>query len=143
MWQRSQTLYLFITCVLLGGLFFSDVATMVVPEGDPVGIAYIDKLPYLVLMIVAATGHLVALFSFRKRMFQLRIAAASAVVLLGLQGWIAYDFFTADPRIIFKWTAVFPAIGTILDIMAARGIFSDELMVRSSSRLRAAKRNSK
>lgn len=138
MWQRVQTLYLFLAAVLVAALFFSDVIT--VPGDEELRIAYIDKLPYLVLLVVAAAGQLTALFSFRHRMFQLRIAAATAIILLGLQGWLAYDYFTADKALLFSWTAVFPIVGFILDLMACRGIFSDELIVRSANHLRSAKR---
>lgn len=136
-------MYLALAAGLLTALMFGDVATVPGVDDSTVSVAYREKLPYLILIGVALLSGVVALFSFRKRMFQLRMTAVSMVVNLGLQGWLMYDYFTAAPEMVFKWTAVFPIICGILDFLAIRGIFADELMVRSSSRLRAAKRTRK
>lgn len=143
MWQRVQTLYLAVAAVLLTFLLFGDVATVMGPGGETLPVEYRSKLPYLVLICLALASGAVALFSFRKRMFQLRMTAVSMVVSLGLQGWLVYDYFSADSQFVFSWTAVFPIVCVIFDFLAIRGIFADELMVRSSSRLRSAKRNRK
>lgn len=139
MWQRIQTLYLLIAAVLTGVLFFSDAAQVIGAGGEVQPIRYTEKLPYLVLLSVGTAGLIIALFGFKHRMFQLRIAAAAMVVLLGLQGWIAWDYFTADSAIVFRYNAVFPLIAAIFAMLAVRGIYADELMVRSASRLRSAK----
>jgi hypothetical protein len=140
MWQRVQTLYLAAATALLVSLFFCDAARVIGPGGEVQSICYTEKLPYMVLLCVGTAGLALALFSFRHRMFQLRVAAAAMVVTLGLQGWIAWDYFTADDAIVFSYTAVFPLVAAILTVLAIRGIYADELMVRSASRLRPAKR---
>ena len=139
MWQRVQTLYLFLAALLLGVLFFSDAAQVIGPAGDVQPVRYTEKLPYLVLLCVSAAGVLTALFAFRHRMLQLRLAAVATVVMLGLQGWLAWDYFTADSAIVFRYNAVFPLLSAILTVLAIRGIYADELMVRSASRLRRSK----
>lgn len=139
MWQRLQTLYLVLAAALLISLFWSDAAVVIGPGGEVEPIRYTEKLPYLVLLSVAAAGTLLALLSFRHRMFQLRVAAAAMVVTFGLQGWLAWDYFSADSSIVFRYTAVFPLVAGILMILAIKGIYADELMVRSASRLRSAK----
>jgi len=50
------------------------------------------------------------------------------------------DFVITGNDPLFHLTALFPTVAVILDILAARGIWADELMVRSSSRLRSSKR---
>ncbi len=134
-------MYLAIATGLVVSLFFCDVATVVGPQGESAGIPYREYLPYLILMIVGSAANLVALFSFKHRMFQLRITAAAFVVLLGLQGWLIYKYFTSADGIVFAVTAVFPVVAAVFDILAVRGIFADELMVRNAGRLRSAKRN--
>lgn len=131
MWQRIQTLYLFISTVLIALLFFCDKAE---------GISFTEYFPYLVLTIVITLLNILALTTFRFRVFQMRTAVLSAIVTLALQIWIAVDFFTFGKTENFHLTAVFPIAAVILDFLAARNIFADELMVRSSSRLRSAKR---
>ena len=63
-----------------------------------------------------------------------------AIITLALQVWLAVDFFTTGNDPVFHVTAVFPVVAVILDVLAFRNIMADELMVRSSDRLRAAKR---
>ncbi|MBQ7268886.1 MAG: DUF4293 family protein [Bacteroidales bacterium] len=139
MWQRVQTLYLALATALLVSLFWSVAAEVIGPAGELLPVRYTEKLPYLVLLSVSVAGFAAALFSFSRRMLQLRLTAAALVVALGLQGWIAWDYFTADSALVFRYTAVFPLIAVILAVLALRGIYADELMVRSASRLRSAK----
>ena len=80
---------------------------------------------------------------YRHRIFQMRTVMLAAIISLALQCWLAVDFFTSGEALVFRVAAVFPIAVTILNILAARAIYSDELIVRSASRLRAAKRNKK
>lgn len=134
MWQRIQTLYLLISTGLTASLFFCEKAD---------GMTYISYLPYLILLIIITLLDLIALNAWKVRVFQMRTAVLSAIFTLALQIWLALDFFTADRSIIFHVTAIFPIVSVILDILAARSIFADELIVRSADRLRAAKRKKK
>ena len=122
MWQRIQTLYLAVALGLLVAMFW-----------------HVDFLWWTVLLGVATFMQLVALLAYKFRLFQMRTAVIAALMLLGLQIWIAVAFLTGD-RSAFNVTAVFPAVAAILDFLAARAIFSDEMVVRSSSRLRSSKR---
>ena len=140
MWQRIQTLYLLVATVLVAVLFFSPLATVYGPGGSRESIAFAEKLPYLALMISIAAAQLFALVTYRARMVQMRVAVIAALLLVGFQAWIAVDFFRAPSQVVFRLTAVFPLVAAILDVLAARAVFSDELLVRSASRLRAAKR---
>lgn len=131
MWQRVQTLYLAISTVLVGIMFFCCKA------GE---LCYTDYVPYVILLVIITLLNILALTTYRFRVFQMRTAVLSALITLALQVWIAVDYFTADDSLVFNITAVFPVVAVIFDLLAARGIFADELMVRSSSRLRSAKR---
>ena len=134
MWQRIQTLYLFISMVLIALLFFCDKAE---------GVSFMEYFPYLVLIIVITLLNILALTTYRFRVLQMRTAMLSAIVTAALQIWLVVDFFTFGKTDDFHLTAVFPIAAVILDSLAARSIFADELMVRSASRLRAAKRRGK
>lgn len=134
MWQRIQTLYLLLATGLVASLFFCNKA------GD---IPYTDSWPYLILLIVTGFLQVMALTTWKHRIFQMRTASLSAIILVALQGWLVYDFIASHNSPVFSITAVFPVVATILDFLAARSILADELMVRSADRLRAAKRKKK
>ena len=134
MWQRVQTLYLFLATALIAALFFCHKA------GD---VFYTDYWPYLVLLIVVAFLNVTSLTTYKHRIFQMRTATLSAIILLGLQIWLVVDFIKTHNNPVFTVTAVFPIVAMILNLLAARGILADELLVRNSNRLRAAKRNKK
>ena len=134
MWQRIQTLYLLLATGLVVSLFFCTKA------GD---ITYTEYWPYLVLLLVTGFLQVMALTTWKHRVFQMRTATLCAIILLGLQGWLVYDFIATHNTPVFHVTAVFPIVAAILDILAARSILADELLVRSADRLRAAKRGKK
>lgn len=102
--------------------------------------SYIRYVPYLVLIVIITLLNILALTSYRHRIFQFRTICLSAIITGALQIWLVTDYLLTSSEIVFKWTAVFPVVAVIFDILAARGVWADELMVRSASRLRAAKR---
>jgi peptidoglycan/LPS O-acetylase OafA/YrhL len=131
MWQRVQTLYLAIATALIVAMFFCDKA------GD---VSFVSYWPYLVLLILITLLDLLALTTYKIRVFQVRTTVLAALLTLALQAWLVVDFIVTGNDPVFHVPAVFPLVAVILDIMAARGIWADELMVRSASRLRSSKR---
>ena len=144
MWQRLQTLYLCIATGLIAALFFSVKAFTLGPGGvHSVDLTYIKYTPYLTLLILITILQLLAVFTFNARVFQMRTAVLSAILMIALQTWIGVDYFTADKEWIFKFTAVFPLVAAILNFIAARLILRDQLLVESVSHLRSRKKNHK
>ena len=144
MWQRLQTLYLCIATGLIVALFFSVKAFTLGPGGvHSVELTYIKYTPYLLLLILITILQLLAVFTFNARVFQMRTAVLSAILMIALQAWIGVDYFTADKEWIFKFTAVFPLVAAILNFIAARLILRDQLLVESVSHLRSRKKNHK
>ena len=131
MWQRIQTLYLALATALIVALFFCDKAE---------GVAFTNYLPYTILLVISGLLHLLALTTWKFRVFQVRTAVLAALITLGLQIWLVVDFVVTGNDPLFHVPALFPIVAVILDVMAARGIWADELMVRSASRLRSSKR---
>mgnify|MGYP002517699840 FL=1 len=144
MWQRLQTLYLCIATGLVVALFFSVKAFTLGPGGiHAVELTYIKYTPYLILLILITLLQLLAVFTFNARVFQMRTAVLSAILMTALQVWIGVDYFTADNEWIFRFTAVFPLVAAILNFIAARYILRDQLLVESVSHLRSRKKNHK
>ena len=144
MWQRIQTLYLAISTVLIAVLLFGDAYTFNGPDG-------LEALPYLklqkpyfgILLGILAAMIVLALLTFKVRILQMRLSTLSALVALGVQGWLAYLYFTAPEGIVFRWTAIFPLVVCISNFLAARGCFQDQLMVESAYRVREMRRRNK
>ena len=88
------------------------------------------------LLIVIGLLQLIALTVYSHRIFQMRTAVLSAILMIALQLWIAVEFFTSGDEFIFTVPNIFPLLAAILNFLAARNIFKDEMMVKNSSRLR-------
>ena len=140
MWQRVQTLYLAIATGLVVALFFSTMAVAIGSDGALAPIKYTESTPFLCLMIGILVVNFLALVTFKSRVLQYRLTVLVSLLLIGFQAWLAVRYFTAPDGIVFKFTAVFPIVAAIFDILAARGILSDQLMVESFSRLRSKKK---
>ena len=141
MWQRIQTLYLAIATGLIISMFFTVKAVVPAADGS-VAEAYkfISYFPYLILLIVIALLDLLALTTWKQRVFQLRTAILAALITLALQLWLVVDYITNAGQMAFRISAIFPLVALIFDLMAARRIHADQLMVESFSRLRSSKR---
>lgn len=148
MWQRIQTLYLGIATILIISMLFSNVGTVIGPEGNET-VKYYEKIPYLLFLITVLFANGISLFSFKARILQMRVAVISAIVLICFQIWIGVDFArfqmgigmeNGQAKMIFSYTAIFPIIISILDMLAARNIALDEAMVQSAYRLRRSRK---
>ena len=98
-------------------------------------------LPYTVLLVIISLLNVLALTCYKFRIFQMRTAVLAAIITLALQVWLAVDYFTAAEGLRFHLTVLFPLAAVVCDLLAAKNIFSDELMVRSASRLRSSKKH--
>lgn len=144
MWQRIQTLYLALATGLMAAMLFSLKAVVPGADGEFIQeIKYTAYVPYLILLIVIVLLDFLALTAFRFRVFQMRTAVFAAIITLALQAWIAVDYFTAEDSLVFRLTAVFPIVAIICDLLAARGIASDIMVVESFNHLRTKKKNRK
>ena len=140
MWQRIQTLYLAIAGILVGSLFFCKMATVLGPDGATAEIMYHERPAYLLFLISLLSANVIALFTFKARILQMRVCILAALLLTGFQIWIGVDFFRYRNDMVFSFTAVFPVVAAILDLLAARAIALDEAMVQSASRLRGPRK---
>lgn len=141
MWQRIQTLYLLVSTVLVGLLFFMDKA--VVPGGGDVPLetyGYTGHTLYLVSIVIISLLNILALTTYRHRGLQMRTAVLSALITLALQILLAVDFAVTHEDVVFRVSAVFPFAAVVCDLLAARAIFADQMVVESVSRLRSSRR---
>lgn len=147
MWQRVQTLYLAIATILIIAMLAGSVGTIIGDQGTE-NVKYYEKTSYLIFLIMTLMANVIALFSFKARMLQMRVAMLSAILLVFFQIWLGVGFARfqlgigmeeTGARMIFSFTAIFPVIAAILNMLAARNIALDEAMVQSAYRLRKSK----
>ena len=135
MWQRIQTLYLLIAAGLLGAMCFCNVGT-VTDGGTILSISYWEKTVYWVLLLAALLGHLVALNTYKILVLQLRVTVVAALVTLGFGVVLGIDYLRRPEGMVFGITTVFPLVCVVLDALALRGIFRDQIILESAYRLR-------
>lgn len=143
MWQRIQTLYLGISTALMFSMFFCTFATIIGPEGTEVTIAYREKLPYLVLMVMLITAHIAATASFKTFFLQARVSIIAGLLALGFQIWISIDILRNMNDMSFSFTALFPLAASALDFMAAKRSMVDEMTVQAVRSTRKNRRKKK
>lgn len=150
MWQRIQTLYLAVSTILMAFMLFSVKAVTVAGDGTVMETyKYLTYIPYAVLIIIIILLDVLALTTYKIRVFQYRTTVLVALITLGLQIWLGIEYFVNlssgddSARMIYKLNVVFPIVCVILDVLAARGILADQLLVESTYRLRTDKKNRK
>ena len=131
MWQRIQTLYLGIATALMFSMFFCIFATIIGPDGAEVTIAYREKLPYLVLMVMLITAHIAATASFKAFFLQARVSMIAGLLAFGFQIWLGIDMLLNFKEMSFSFTALFPLAAGALDFMAAKRSLVDEMTVQA------------
>ncbi|KAF0238411.1 MAG: hypothetical protein FD181_1061 [Prolixibacteraceae bacterium] len=145
--QRIQTVYLFISALLIASLMklkFADLSVnnelyTFIARGIYTGENLVfDGLAIFIFIWLIALLHFVIIFLYKKRILQIRILVFTIVLLLGLFGmffYFTYAGFT-DVKVAFKIPVVFPVIAAVLDYLAVRAIGKDEALVRSLNRIR-------
>lgn len=149
--QRIQSVYLLLVTVLL-------VMAMCMPVGQFVGsdgvTAYLFKPLGVTLaggefqstwglfgiLLLSAVIALCSIFLYRNRMLQVRMTIFGSLLLVGY--YIAFFVFMfvlkdeLDASFRLGWALCLPLVAIILNYLAFRGIYGDELMVKAADRLR-------
>ena len=145
--QRIQTVYIFISAILIASLLklkFADLSLnnelfTFVAKGVFSGEELIfNGLAIFILIPIVALLHFIVIFLYKKRILQIRILVFSVVLLLGLFGLFFYYTYVgiSGAKVAFKIPVVFPIVAVILDYLAIRGIGKDEALIRSLNRIR-------
>ena len=140
MWQRIQTLYLAIATGLVAALFFSNIAAIIGPGGEEIGIRYYEKSSFLVLMIMMLTAHVCSIFSYKSWALQARVCMLAALLALGFQIWLGIDFIRFRHDMVFNITALLPIVCVILDVLAARAAMIDQLTLTAIGSTRKSRK---
>jgi hypothetical protein len=136
MFFRIQSLFLSIAAGLSISMFFTNMAKFV----DGVTISFWEHPSVRIFILVVSVLGVIALSSFKKRLYQIRVCNLASLILLGFQIYLAVLFFKREPGMIFTINAVFPLVSAILTFIGMRYVARDEAMVMAASRLRPSKR---
>ena len=140
MWQRIQTLYIGIATALIFSMFFCIFATIIGPDGAEITIAYREKMPYLVLLIMLITAHIAATASYKTFFLQARVSIIAGLLAFGFQTWIGIDILRNMDDMSFSFTALFPLAAGVLDFMAAKRSMVDEMTVMAVKSAKKARK---
>lgn len=121
-------------------MFFSRLATIIGPGGEELDIMYFEKLPYIVMLIMLLTAGICAVFCHKFPLLQARVCVLSALMLLGFQLWLGVDFIRFHNDMVFSVTLIFPIVGAILNIMAARKALIDGMTLQAVKSLKKSRK---
>lgn len=152
--QRIQTLYLAgvvaLTALVLwlplarfaAGAAHFDLYAFGLRDAD--GVVVQQTLYLGILASVTCLLAAVSIFLYKRRLLQLRLCVVQMVLLVGVTAFTAiyyflsYRFFAtfAFHAQHMQVAVVFPLVCLVLEYLAARAIFRDEVLVRSLDRIR-------
>lgn len=147
--QRIQSLYILISIALMACAAFFPLIGIHLADNDYIAyasgisnstITLLETMPLLILAVSAIVIDLFTLFSFKKRLIQIRLLSFTTILKLGFYGLGAYYYFQIDttPDYVanFKVATAFPLIATMFSYLAIRAVIKDEALVKSLDRIR-------
>lgn len=155
--QRIQTVFLLLTAIVTGLLFFMPVITLNIPgetagqihvfqfyttqyiqSGNPP--VFIEYNWFSLVLNVLITGlAFLSVFLYKKRFLQLRLCLVNIILMAGiliLSSVQAYNIAKPDGEWQVNLAFAFPIIGIILTWLALRGIVKDIALLKSYDRIR-------
>ena len=153
MWQRIQTLYLFLSGVTATLLLLLTLCT-VMPSGADMSysanftglvargwtsIKYFNLVSFVLTSLVTILSF-ATIFLYKRRKLQIRLTIiglllmVAAIVAFGYMLWRQADLMQATTQIRF-WI-ILPIINLLCQYLAMRNIIKDDILVRASNRLR-------
>ena len=150
--QRIQTLYLLAVAALMAVATFTPLAYFVAGSEEYLLHAFALKSAtsshptiYMgILVALSAIIPLVNVFLFKNRLLQIRLCAVELMLLVGSAIFMAIYYFLSNRMFSqlefsahgFHIAIIFPLIALVLDYLAMRAIFRDEMLVKSLDRIR-------
>ena len=151
--QRIQTLFLLGVLILISLMFFFPLAELIDPanisysfiyrgipsviEGEPM---LFKAYPVAILLTIIVLNVMVTIFSYKKRIRQIRLTVFNIFCMLGMMGLVYYSINSQveEMNAIANYSIInaFPLVGVVLSYLAIRHIGKDEAMIRSMDRIR-------
>jgi hypothetical protein len=150
--QRIQTIYLLISLIAWGFLFFNPIVAFTSEAGGAWslyangikevagGKMVLATVPMMILFVLVEIIVLISILTYRRRSLQLRATLLNMILQLLSYGIIALyvfqgkNFLHAQPGLLFF--SAMPLISCVCSFFAFRGIRRDMLVLRAVDRLR-------
>ena len=150
--QRIQSLYLLAVAALMIAATFTPLAYFVGGAEEYKLFAFSLKSAEVthstiymgIIVALSAIIPAVTIFLFKNRLLQIRLCAVELVLLVGAQIFMAIYYYLSNRMFAnlefhtqgFHIAIIFPLVAIILDYLALRAIFKDEMLVKSLDRIR-------
>ena len=150
--QRIQSLYLLAVAALMATAFFTPLAYFAAGVEEYKLYAFslqgaqesYSTIYMGVIVALAAIIPFVNIFLFKNRLLQIRLCAVELMLLVGSAIFMAIYYFLSNRMFSqlefsahgFHIAIIFPLIALVLDYLALRAIFRDEMLVKSLDRIR-------
>ena len=145
--QRIQTLYLLVSVVLIGVLFFLPFAEIAKDGAIYLfnckgilldGVLKQNGIIVTVIVAIILAVSVFAISDFKNRKRQIKVIVLDIILKLALTG--LFFFYTyvsySDAQISIKVGMVFPLVAIVFDYLAISSIRKDEALIRSIDRIR-------
>lgn len=150
--QRIQSVYLLVVTILLVVAMCQPVGNFIGADGiainvfKPLGVTLADGSFHstwglFCILLLSAVIALCTIFLFRNRMLQVRMTIFGSILLMGYYVAFAVFMFVLQndlDAMTFQlgWALCLPVVSIVLNYLAFRAIYRDELMVKAADRLR-------
>ena len=150
--QRIQSLYLLAVAALMAAAVFTPLAYFAAGVEEYKLYAFTlqgaqesySRIYMGVIVALAAIIPFVNIFLFKNRLLQIRLCAVELMLLVGSAIFMAIYYFLSNRMFSqlefsahgFHIAIIFPLIALVLDYLAMRAIFRDEMLVKSLDRIR-------
>ena len=150
--QRIQSLYLLAVAALMAAAVFTPLAYFAAGVEEYKLYAFslqgaqesYSTIYMGVIVTLAAIIPAVNIFLFKNRLLQIRLCAVELMLLVGSAIFMAIYYFLSNRMFSqlefsahgFHIAIIFPLIALVLDYLALRAIFRDEMLVKSLDRIR-------
>jgi len=139
--QRIQSLWLLIVAIAAFATYTLTLYVGVLANGSEKRFLLADNFLLVIVIIALGLLAMVNLFLFKNRKLQFRLAVFGALFSIGFifLEYLMVEGFKKDNAVatgFYQPGALLPIVMTVFFIMAARGIYKDEKLVKSLNRLR-------
>lgn len=147
--QRIQSVYLLIVTGLLIAALFIPVGHFITAAGvtsvfKPLGVTLADGAfrstwGMFGILLLSSIIAFCTIFLFRNRNLQIRIIIFNSILVVGYYVVFLVFMFALkgrDASFQLDWGLILPAVSLVFNYMAVRAIYTDEMLVKASDRLR-------
>ncbi|PID90970.1 MAG: hypothetical protein CSA97_00120 [Bacteroidetes bacterium] len=143
-WALALVLLIAFACLPFGRFFGAEGGyslTVLGLQGDSDGVLVFTAYPLAVIVGLSALLLLGCIFSFKKRLLQVRLSVYAAVFLLGTAGLGVYYTIVADRLLLGGGLALGPLLGlpvlaAVFALLGLRGVKKDIAFLKRMDRLR-------